>query len=88
MSLRPGPSCSATTEVVFLWMLCMCVGVYDQFYSGKLSAFVAVTLLVGFYHHRPPPSPPQLFLKHAVKISLLSKVHVEGLEIMAPGITS
>lgn len=57
MSLRPGPSCSVTTEVVFLWMLCMCVG--DQFYSGKLSAFVAVTLLVGFYHHRPPP--PQLF---------------------------
>lgn len=87
MSLRPGPSCSVTTEIVFLWMLCMCVG--DQFYSGKLSAFVAVTLLVGFYHHRPPPpSYFQLFLKHAVKISLLSKVHVEGLEIMAPGITS
>lgn len=67
MSLRPGPSCSVTTEVVFLWMLCMCVGVYDQFYSGKLSAFVAVTLLVGFYHHRPPPLPPPVIFKTCSK---------------------
>lgn len=34
------------------------VYVYDQFYRGKLSAFVAVTLLVGF---NPPPSLPVIF---------------------------
>lgn len=49
------------------------VYVYDQFYRGKLSAFVAVSLLVGF---NPPPSLPVIFKTFSENLSQLPTLMV------------